>query len=36
VYDEEFVEPIRLMQRMVDAEALAQSRGLGLWASCDE
>jgi endonuclease YncB( thermonuclease family) len=35
LFDEEWVDPLRLQQRLEDAEAGARARGLGLWA-CPE
>ena len=35
-YDEEWTADLRLDGRLRDAEALAKSRGLGLWGACEE
>lgn len=33
-FDEDWVAPLRLEQRFIDAEASAAARGLGLWGTC--
>lgn len=35
IYDEDFGHPLRLEQRLANAEGLASARGLGLWSACE-
>lgn len=34
LFDEDWVDPLRLQQRLVDAEAEARTLGVGLWSAC--
>lgn len=36
VFDEDWVAPLRLQQRLEDAQAQARSRGVGLWGACPD
>ncbi len=36
LYEEDWVDDLRLQQRLEDAEAEAKALGLGLWSACDE
>lgn len=35
LYEEDWVDDLRMQQRLEDAQAEAQSKGVGLWGACD-